>query len=84
MIQSKIHGRNNMNPEDDLEQFLFSSLSPVEPNTEFVNRLKDRFERRPTTVLEHRTFWGVYLIVASGLFVGMLSFWLALKLSGAK
>jgi hypothetical protein len=49
-----------------------------------VNRLKDRFERRPTTVLEHRTFWGVYLVVATGLFIGILSFWLALKLSGAK
>jgi hypothetical protein len=70
--------------EDELERILFSSLSPVEPDTAFVNRLKDRFERRPTTVLEHRTFWGVYLVVATGLFIGILSFWLALKLSGAK
>ena len=84
MIQSIILGRNHKDPQDDLEQFLFLSLSPVEPNTEFVNRLKDRFERRPTMVLEHQTFWGAYLIVASGLFVGVLSLWLALKLSGAK
>ena len=84
MIQSTTLSHHPIHLEDDLEQFLFSSLSPVEPDTEFVNRLKDRFERQPTTVLEHRTFWGIYLIVASGLFIGILSFWLALKFSGAR
>lgn len=84
MVQSTALSRKNMNLEDELEQFLFSSLSPVEPDTQFVSRLKDRFERQPTTVLEHQTFWGVYLIVASGLFIGILSLWIALKISGGR
>lgn len=74
----------NTDMDDDLERMLFSSLSPVEPDTAFVNRLKDRFERKPTIVLEHHAFWGVYLVVATGLFIGIFSFWVALKLSGSK
>ncbi len=84
MVQSTALSRKNFNLEDDLEKFLFSSLSPVEPDTKFVSRLKDRFERQPTTVLEHQTFWGVYLIVATGLFVGALSLWIALRISGRR
>ncbi len=61
---------------DALEFALLSSLNPVEPDPEFVNRLRDRFEQPPTMVLETRTFWEIYVIVASGLFLGTFLLWL--------
>lgn len=60
-----------------LELALFSSLNPVDPDPEFVGRLRDRFEQAPATVMEHHTFWVVYVAVASGLFVGIFLIWLA-------
>lgn len=65
-----------VHPVRDLEHALFSSLNPVEPDPEFVTRVRHRIERRPTTVLESRTFWEAYLIVACGLFLGTVVLWL--------
>jgi hypothetical protein len=65
-----------LNGEDDLEIALFSSLNEVEPDPEFVTRLKGRFEQSPTMVLETRTFWEIYVIVATGLFLGSFLIWL--------
>ncbi len=66
----------NKREEDALEFALLSSLNPVDPDPEFVSRLRDRFERPPATVLESRTFWEIYVIVASGLFLGSFLIWL--------
>ncbi len=63
-------------PVTELEYALFSSLNPVDPDPEFVTRVRHRIERRPGMVLEPRTFWEVYVIVVSGLFVGALLLWL--------
>ncbi len=61
---------------DQLEFALLNSLNPVDPDPEFVSRLRDRFEQPPTMVLETRTFWEIYVIVASGLFLGSFLIWL--------
>lgn len=63
-------------PVGDLEYALFSSLNPVEPDPEFVTRVRHRIERRPTTVLESRIFWEAYVIVACGFFIGVAMLWL--------
>jgi hypothetical protein len=63
-------------PVGNLEFTLFASLNPVEPDPEFVSRVRHRIERRPTMILEARTFWEIYVIVASGFFVGAMLLWL--------
>ena len=60
----------------DLEFALLASLNQVEPDPEFVTRLKQRIEQPPSTVLESRTFWEAYVIVASGMFFGAVLLWL--------
>lgn len=63
-------------PVGDLEHALFLSLNPVDPDPEFVTRVRHRIERQPTTMLESRTFWEAYVIVACGFFVGVAILWL--------
>jgi hypothetical protein len=60
----------------DLEYALFASLNPVEPDPEFVTRVRQRIETRPAMVLESRTFWEAYVILASGMFFGAVILWL--------
>jgi hypothetical protein len=60
----------------DLEYALFASLNQVEPDPAFLTRVRSRIETPPTMVLEVRTFWEVYVIVASGLFLGAILLWL--------
>ncbi len=62
--------------EWELENQLFASLYPVSPDPVFINRLEERLKREPLIVLERRSFWGAYLIIASGLFGGVLLLWL--------
>ena len=69
---------------EDLEYTLFSSLNPVEPDPEFVSRLRNRFDHTPSTVMEHPTFWAAYIIVATGLFFGALLIWLVQSLVGGR
>ncbi len=59
-----------------LEFALISSLSQVDPDPAFVSRLRMRIEKPPTTVLEGRTFWEIYVIAATGLFLGAGLIWL--------
>jgi len=56
-------------------------LNPVDPDPEFVQRLHRRFEESPSTVIEPRIFWEIYVIVATGLFLGVLLIWLIQSLS---
>jgi hypothetical protein len=68
----------------DLEYALFASLNLVEPDPEFVTRVRQRIERQPTTVLESRTFWEAYVIVACGLFLGVALLWLTHLMMGRR
>jgi hypothetical protein len=69
------------NEADELEFALFSSLNPVDPDPEFISRLRERIEQPPSMVLESRTFWEIYVIVASGLFLGSCLIWLIQRLT---
>lgn len=61
---------------ESLEFALVSSLREVDPDPAFVSRLKLRIEKPPSTVLEGRTFWEIYIIAATGLFLGAFMVWL--------
>ncbi|MDO8970617.1 MAG: hypothetical protein Q7U74_08015 [Saprospiraceae bacterium] len=60
----------------ELEFALFESLNPVEPDPEFLTRVRSHIDKRPSMVLETRTFWEAYVIVASGMFLGVVLLWL--------
>ncbi len=60
---------------EELEFALFSSLNLVDPDPEFVSRLRLRIEKPPSTVLEARIFWEIYVIAATGLFLGAFIIW---------
>ena len=83
-MNSTAISNKSLQMESDVEQFLSAYLNPVEPKPEFVDRLRHRFQTRPVMVLEHRTFWGVYLIAAGGLFFGALLAWLAQRTAGLR
>ena len=59
-----------------LENQLLSALNPVKPDPLFVNRLEERLRSQPATVLEPGSLLGAYLVMASGLFGGVLLIWL--------
>jgi hypothetical protein len=61
--------------EWELENQLFASLNPVIPDPVFINRLEERLKKEPAIILERGTFWQAYLIMASGLFGGVLLLW---------
>ncbi|HVP21882.1 MAG TPA: hypothetical protein VMS73_08480 [Anaerolineaceae bacterium] len=62
--------------EWELENQLFASLNPVNPDPVFIDRLEARLKREPAIILERSSFWQAYLIMASGLFGGVLLLWL--------
>jgi hypothetical protein len=68
----------------ELESILSTSLRPVDPNPQFVDRLSDRFKQPPATMLEQKSFLGAYLIMASGLFLGALVLWLFQRIGSAR
>ncbi len=59
------------------EQRLSSVLNPINPNPEFVHRLQRRLVTPPLVAIEShsRPFWLV-LILAAGLVLGVLFYWL--------
>jgi hypothetical protein len=61
--------------EWELEKQLFSSLNPVIPDPVFITRLEERLKKEPAIVLESGSFWKAYLVMASGLFGGVLLLW---------
>ncbi len=69
-------------PVEQLEEELNSYLPPVRPDPEFINRLGQRLKRPPVITLEKRSLMGAYLIVAFGLFGGVLLAWLIGHVSG--
>jgi len=62
-------------PDWEIENELFSSLNPVNPDPIFVTRLENRLKTQPLIVLERNSVMGAYLVVAFGLFGGVLLLW---------
>ena len=60
----------------DLERSLENVLSPVKPNPDFVHNLQSRLSSTPVVFLENRSAQKAYVMVAFGLFSGVLIFWL--------
>ncbi len=62
-----------------LEDQLEALFAPVDPDPQFMGRLERRFSTRPHTVLEEvipdSTRKGI-VVIAAGLFVGVLLLWL--------
>jgi hypothetical protein len=65
---------------DELERQLELSLSPVQPDPQFVYRLQVRLSKPATVVLDNPSRTGAFLIVAGGLFVGAMLIWLIQRL----
>ena len=60
----------------NLETLLQSSLNPVIPRTEFVTKLQRRLVAPSVVILENRSVQKAYVVLAIGLFLGMLFFWI--------
>jgi hypothetical protein len=58
------------------EAHLDSSLNPVQPDPEFILRLRRRLSNNPSVILEPRSSATIFVLVALGLFVGVLLTWL--------
>ena len=67
---------NLFNEDIDLEKSLQFSLSPVQPNPEFVYRLRSRLSQPPSIIIERRTTATAFVVVTLGLFVGAFLVWL--------
>lgn len=59
----------------ELEYQLQSFLNPVQPNPEFVTRLKVRLTTQPSVVVENRVKMTAFVVAASGLFAGAFLVW---------
>jgi hypothetical protein len=62
------------------EAELESSFNPVQPDPEFVTRLRRRLSGREQIVLEPRSSATAFVLVALGLFTGALLVWLLRRL----
>jgi hypothetical protein len=68
--------------EWELEKQLFASLNPVIPDPVFITRLEERLKKEPAIVMEGGSFWKAYLVMASGLFGGVLLIWVLYGIYG--
>ena len=62
------------------EAELESSFDPVQPDPEFVTRLRRRLSGKEQIVLEPRSPATAFVLVALGLFTGALLVWLLRRL----
>lgn len=60
---------------DFFEKKLATTLHPVNPNPEFIERLKNSLGKTPAVIVEKNTNHLIYLIVGAGLFSGALLMW---------
>ncbi len=58
------------------EAELESSFNPVQPDPEFVTRLRRRLSGKQQVVLEPRSSATAFVLVALGLFTGALLVWI--------
>jgi hypothetical protein len=66
--------------ESLFEAELESSFNPVQPDPEFVTRLRRRLSGKEQVVLEPRSSATAFVLVALGLFTGALLVWLFRRL----
>jgi hypothetical protein len=77
ILEKKLRKRFYSEEEiEQLEKSLQVSLNPVNPNPEFVTDLHRRLYAAPIIVMEARRAEKAYLVVAMGLFLGVLLVWL--------
>ena len=62
------------------EAELESSFDPVQPDPEFVTRLRRRLSGKEQIVLEPRSSATAFVLVALGLFTGALLVWILRRL----
>ena len=62
------------------EAELESSFDPVQPDPEFVTRLRRRLSGKQQIVLEPRSSATAFVLVALGLFTGALLVWILRRL----
>jgi hypothetical protein len=62
--------------ESMFEEELESSFSTVQPDPEFVKRLRRRLSGKEQIVLEPRSYATAFVLVALGLFSGALLVWI--------
>ena len=63
---------------EDLEGHLLSSLGPVQPNPEFVLRLKTRLTTEPMITVERQSQLMAIVVAGFGLFFGAFLVWVIL------
>jgi len=66
--------------ESLLEAELETSFDPVQPDPEFVTRLRRRLSGKEQIVLEPRSSATAFVLVALGLFTGALLVWILRRL----
>ncbi len=62
-----------------IEEKLFSSLRPIKPDPHFINQLQNRLIRRSNITLDTRNKSMALIVMAVGLFVGGLLFFVLHK-----
>lgn len=77
MMKTDDYLETQQNLEESVEQRLNTILNPINPNPDFVHRLKKRLVTTPViTVEEHaRPLW-LLMVLAGGLVIGVLFYWL--------
>jgi hypothetical protein len=66
--------------ESLFEAELESSFNPVQPDPEFVSRLRRKLSENEQVVLEPRSSATAFVLVALGLFTGALLVWILRRL----
>lgn len=75
----EISSKNEMpGSADSIESQLEAFLSPVQPNPEFVHKLRTRLTREPSIVIERRNTLTAFVVTALGLFAGAFIVWIVL------
>lgn len=59
-----------------MENYLQSSLGPVDPNPEFIKKLRLRLMEKPAISLEKRSLQEIFVLLGAGLFLGVILAWL--------
>lgn len=58
------------------ENRLQRSLHPVQPDPEFITKLRSRLTTSPSIILDTRSSRKAFIIISAGLFSGALLIWL--------
>ncbi len=66
---------NTQNIFVNLENELSKRLRPVQPRSEFVNRLQSNLTTQKRIQIEERNYGMALVTVSFGLFMGILSLW---------